>query len=172
MGPIEAMKSGFTKTFQFSGRATRAEYWWYCLSVFGTTVVCSSIVAFLFPKAFAWSYEIGFYVLNLALISVTLRRFFDRSVPKIIACILAFAPIYLYGLDLLLWGVNGFEGPQLIADDLNNPDNLRPKILSTFSMAALYAISACIGLAMFVLALLPSTPSTNQYGPNPTEVPS
>lgn len=29
MGPLDAIKTGFVKSFQYSGRATRPEYWWF-----------------------------------------------------------------------------------------------------------------------------------------------
>ena len=29
MGPLDAIKTGFAKSFQFSGRASRAEFWWF-----------------------------------------------------------------------------------------------------------------------------------------------
>jgi uncharacterized membrane protein YhaH (DUF805 family) len=31
MGPAEAIRTGFAKSFQFSGRASRPEFWWFAL---------------------------------------------------------------------------------------------------------------------------------------------
>ncbi|MEO0905038.1 MAG: DUF805 domain-containing protein, partial [Pseudomonadota bacterium] len=33
MGPLDAIKTGFAKSFEFKGRASRSEFWWFAAFV-------------------------------------------------------------------------------------------------------------------------------------------
>jgi len=82
MGFVEAVKSGFSKTFQFSGRSSRSEFWWFQL--FSILSLLSLGLLFL---AFAESDMAAgilliifiFYILWILVINVALmtRRFHD-----------------------------------------------------------------------------------------------
>ena len=41
MGPLTAISTAFAKTFTYSGRASRSEYWWYSLFYFLVCLVCA-----------------------------------------------------------------------------------------------------------------------------------
>ena len=41
MRPAQAIKIGFTKSFQFSGRASRSEFWWFFLFQIIVMVIAS-----------------------------------------------------------------------------------------------------------------------------------
>jgi len=43
VGPIEAVVSAWHQYFGFSGRASRAEFWWYCLVFLVVTDVLSAV---------------------------------------------------------------------------------------------------------------------------------
>jgi len=43
MGPVEAFTTGWRKSFDYTGKATRAEFWWWYLFNFIASVVCAGI---------------------------------------------------------------------------------------------------------------------------------
>ena len=45
MGPLNAISTVFAKTFTFSGRASRSEYWWFFAFYFIGSIVCLAIDA-------------------------------------------------------------------------------------------------------------------------------
>ena len=48
MGPLEAIKTGFAKSFQFKGRASRSEFWWFApIGVVIVAAVCISLRAIM-----------------------------------------------------------------------------------------------------------------------------
>jgi len=49
MNMMEATKACFSKYFQFSGRARRAEYWWFALFVVVVGAVLEFVDALMFP---------------------------------------------------------------------------------------------------------------------------
>ena len=59
MGPLDAIKTGFAKSFDFKGRASRSEFWWFYLSTAlvlnlipndQTAVLLLVYVVFLVPR--------------------------------------------------------------------------------------------------------------------------
>ena len=39
MGPLDAIKTCLAKSFQFKGRASRAEFWWFACALFIITIL-------------------------------------------------------------------------------------------------------------------------------------
>ncbi len=59
MGPATAIKTGFAKSFQFTGRASRSEFWWLYVSTSAilylvpndqSTILILIYAVFLFPR--------------------------------------------------------------------------------------------------------------------------
>ena len=83
MGPIEAFTTGWRKSFTYSGRAARVEYWWFALLTSVVYVVLIGIAAFELHR-----FETGFF-LGLTIIygiaqtfpflSITIRRLRDAG---------------------------------------------------------------------------------------------
>ena len=83
MGPLDAIKTGFAKSFQFSGRASRAEFWWFA----GAIVSCILLIGWLFGFMGNSFYSIrlkSFVFLALAclLVPAAIRRFRDAQPPE------------------------------------------------------------------------------------------
>ena len=100
----QAIKLGFKNYFKFSGRATRAEFWWFLLFTqliwFITLVPIIGLVARL---AIVVSVEIA---LLIATISLTSRRFHDIGKSGL-SQLLFWVPLGLFWANL---GFNSWEG--------------------------------------------------------------
>ena len=101
MGFGEAIKTCFSKYVDFSGRATRAEFWWFMLFSF----IVMFVVGF-FGKVLGAIVSLAFLLPTLA---VDVRRLHDvgRSGWWIL---IAFVPIIGF-LLLLYWAVKPSDGP-------------------------------------------------------------
>ena len=74
MGFFEAVRSVFSKYFEFSGRALRSEYWYWALFLFIVGIPVGVLSLFWLPIYFIWS--IGLFFPNLA---VSVRRLHDSD---------------------------------------------------------------------------------------------
>ena len=70
MNPLEAVKSGFRNYVNFSGRASRSEFWWFALFVF------VSIMLLVWVPFIGWLYALAVLLPTLA---VMVRRLHDRG---------------------------------------------------------------------------------------------
>lgn len=92
MSFIEAIKTGFKKTFTFKGRARRSEYWWFQLGIFlcmigiillrvGITLLLAGLITTIENPFYSSVLEILFISIPLwaiiANISSTIRRLHD-----------------------------------------------------------------------------------------------
>lgn len=156
MTPIDWAKRPLQKYADFSGRAPRAEFWWFVLLVIIAVIVGTIVDSMLgLPKVLLaygpLSLLVGLatFLPNLA---VQVRRLHDRNKS---------------GLWLL-----GFYVPYVLMM-LTNPLVLGGGAAATSStgMTAVSGLLAVIVLVMAVTLLvfycLPGTPGDNRYGPNP-----
>lgn len=150
MTPIDWAKRPLQKYADFSGRAPRAEYWWYVLAV-----VIASIIAYVIDDIFGLKGTIGPYgplsaLLGLALLSpglaVATRRLHDTNrsgwwllllVPYVISMVMA-ARAMASGSMADLGGAG---------------------------MLAIIGLIGCIILLIFMV--LPGTKGENRFGPDP-----
>ncbi len=93
MGPATAISTVFAKTFTYSGRASRSEYWWYLLFYTVICLVCAAIDTFtivalvqengeqaLVPEtALKMTSLYAYLALALPFLSVTVRRLHDAG---------------------------------------------------------------------------------------------
>lgn len=94
MGPISAVSNGFAKIFNFSGRASRSEYWWFFLLGFIISIVTllidsKTILAFLLANGGVFDIPqistLGlttpwvWLVLSIPMISLSVRRLHDAG---------------------------------------------------------------------------------------------
>ncbi|MBR2030962.1 MAG: DUF805 domain-containing protein [Alistipes sp.] len=107
----EAIKRGFKKAFDFSGRATRAEYWWWCLAHFSSIILFAAIIFSIIvslESELLMGISLGFFfIVYLGLLmptfALTVRRLHDAGhsgwwvLGTIIASILSIV-IIEYGL--------------------------------------------------------------------------
>ena len=154
MGPDQAISTCFRKYFDFSGRASRPEFWWFTL--FAVTVsLVAQLVEWIINTATGSSDgpRILSTVLGLALfvpsLSVAWRRLHDTGHPGwIYPAILLLGPFLSLILVQLLLGIG-----------------------APIAIGVLPAL-AFAGCAFYLLYLLlrPSVSGKNKYGPNPNEV--
>lgn len=135
------------------GRARRAEYWWWTLFAVAVSLVATLIDLSFGTNAYTGEQnsEVISMVASLALlapgVSVTARRFHDVGLSGWLVA--AFVGAYFLGGFLA-----GFGGA------MGNP-----------GLAGLGGIIFIVaGVAQLVIALIPSRPGANQYGPNPKGV--
>ena len=166
MGPAQAIWTGLAKSFQFSGRASRSEFWWF--APVGVALP-AAVAIFAPPQVTGFGTLVGkvFIVLAAAtpLNAIASRRFHDagmshdefwRGIGPTIGLVLsgfflafglfAIATIWGMGIGLLI------AIPSFIA----------------FSVL-LFVAPVTLGTTIGQL-LLPSQPNTNRYGPPPSEV--
>jgi len=135
----------------FSGRAPRAEYWWFYL---GTSIVSIPV------KILENVLDVGALsvVYNLALLlpwlGVTVRRLHDTDRS---------------GLWLLLFFLPFFAAGFIAAFVYGGQDGVDWDPFSSMGPLMIMAIVALIILAvlLFIFLVLPGTPGPNRYGPNP-----
>jgi uncharacterized membrane protein YhaH (DUF805 family) len=151
MTPVDWAKRPILENYaNFSGRAPRAEYWWYVLGIIIVAVILTIVESILGLRGMV----LGIYgpltcLFWLATIvpslAVGARRLHDTNRSGWLQ-LLAYAP---YGLLLLIRLMTG----------------------GGFAAAALVGVIGLIAMAcavvLIVLLALPGTPGENRYGPNP-----
>ncbi|MEO1551072.1 MAG: DUF805 domain-containing protein [Pseudomonadota bacterium] len=149
MGLKEAVRTGLRKWITFSGRASRAEYWWFYL---GSTLIMLAVIAVAAllvmglsnaPQVLFW--PIGIVVglvllwLYIAQLSAFVRRFHDRNLSG--------------------WWILGYIGLSAMGGALGE---LAPGI---GLIASILMFAAAI--AVFVITVLRGTEGANAFGPDP-----
>ena len=150
MSPIQAITTCLRKSFQFSGRASRPEFWWFTLAYIATA---PAILYLLDVKLYGVDFDDPltlapftetFTLLTLpATLSVTLRRINDIGAPGWVAMSIVAASF------ALSYGVQFFD----LID--------RPWFFN------LYMAVLILNLFVLIFAIRPSSPTPNRYGPNP-----
>jgi len=75
---IDAIKIGFKKYFDFNGRASRSEYWYFWLFGWAINIILLTL-AFKVSKVFFWIEVIVFLAMIIPWISLTARRLHDAN---------------------------------------------------------------------------------------------
>ena len=171
MGFVEAVKTCFLKAFTFTGRARRAEYWyWYLFSVIVS--ICLSVLLEVVPED-NWVLMLPIALVNLgwaifysiATFAVSVRRLHDigcngwwYGAQVIYGCL--WALIMVLGVFMALW-ITPYDGTE--------------SMLSPLVPWLVVALIAYIPLLVYSIVLLvwfckDSTPGPNKYGENPKGV--
>ncbi len=155
MNPIEATQSVLIGFAEFSGRATRSEYWWF---VAVWTVVYLLLIGIQRNKSKLP--EVLFIAITFVpVMSVSFRRLQDAgfsgwwSVAELVVLCAIVGVLYV-------------SAPSETAE-ASQPENALGK---TFLISSVLFIVATIGIIWHFS--LPSDPGPNEYGPNPHEVTS
>jgi uncharacterized membrane protein YhaH (DUF805 family) len=154
MTPIDWAKRPIEKYAEFSGRAPRAEYWWFVLALIVAFIIVSIIESIVSINhmilgvygplsALLW---VGTLVPSIA---VGVRRLHDTNRTGWWILL----PIIPYCLALVLGGAALMGGGGSMAGA---------------GIAAIFLlIGGILALVLIVFLVLPSTPGDNRYGPNP-----
>ena len=150
LSPVDWAKRPIQKYADFTGRAPRAEYWWYVLATIVAYVVLMMVERLLGLDTMIGPYGLLTFALMLALlvpgIAVGIRRLHDTNrsgwwmllmVPYLISTILAVAAMSSGSMAGL--GAAGFLG----------------------------LIGLVCAVVLLVFMVLPGTPGANDYGPDP-----
>jgi uncharacterized membrane protein YhaH (DUF805 family) len=154
MNPIDWAKRPIQKYADFSGRAPRAEYWWFVLAVIVTFIVCSIVESMIgINRMIAGVYGPLTALLWLAAlvpsIAVGVRRLHDTNRSGWWLLL----PIIPYALAMALGGAAMMRG-DVSATGLG--------VAGIFML-----IGAICAIVLLVFYCLPGTPGDNRYGPNP-----
>jgi uncharacterized membrane protein YhaH (DUF805 family) len=153
MTPVDWAKRPLQKYADFTGRAPRAEYWWYVLALVIANIVLSVVEGILgIHHMILYSYGpltalllLGTIVPSLA---VAVRRLHDTGRPGWWVLL----PIVPYVLAIVI------GGPAMMAGGL----------AAGLGIAALFLFIGLIcAIVLLVFMVLPSTPGSNRYGLNP-----
>lgn len=146
MTPHAAISAGFKNACSFTGRATRAEFWWFTLFCLLLTFVMPFFDLHLFPSFYAEDStgtsplaDLSFVILALPLASVGARRLQDTGFngwPAIAAQVLTVC----YFASLWLPSVG------------NEVSNI------------LFWLSGILSIIVWVACLYPSQPRENRFG--------
>jgi uncharacterized membrane protein YhaH (DUF805 family) len=168
MGPIEAVGRCFGRYTQFSGRASRAEFWWFFafVAVGGLgCVVADTMILMQDPnlihrmhKLDVWSlFSLWFYLLTLLpYMSAAVRRLHDGGFS-------GFWLLLYVASSLCAFGQMFFAALELMARNSSFIREMVPMDLAT-AQIVLGSMSAAFFLALFILLIWPSDPDDNYHG--------
>lgn len=151
LSPIEWAKQPIQKYADFSGRAPRAEYWWYTLALVVAYFVLSTVESIVGLEAMFALYGPLTLLLMLATLvpglAVTARRLHDTSRSGW-WMLIAIVP---YAIMTIAAGGAAATGS-----------------MASLGMAGLIGIVAfCGAIALLVFLVLPGTKGSNRFGPDP-----
>ena len=189
MTPLQAIKTGFRKSFTFSGRATLGEFWCFILFMVIGTFLLLIIKSIIFgpeitvtynadsqgnpignPIAIEKTYTSGifgdifFLICALPWIAVTWRRMHDTGRPGYLPFLTLLGWIIL-GLLILIahTGISDFFSGLAQNRHVSFP-------VSGYLIGAFFMALVCVLILNTHWLATPSEPTTNKYGPNPSEV--
>lgn len=150
--PVEWALTPLKKYAQFSGRAPRAEYWWFYLAYIIFAIVLNVLTSI--HEVFGL---LGILYLGLVIpmIAVGVRRLhdIDRSGWWLLAPIVPYALGFAMMFPAILSGA---------ADPAN------PFSMTGLGLAGIFLlIGFLMAVAVFIFSLLPGTKGNNRYGPDP-----
>ena len=151
MSPVDWAKRPIEKYADFSGRAPRAEYWWFVLATIIAYIVVMIVDSILGLDGMAGPYGLLSLVLMLALLvpslSVTVRRLHDtnRSGWWMLVAII---PYFIMGV---------LAGGAIASGSMG--------ALAGVGLISLVALAGAIVLLVFMV--LPGTTGDNRFGADP-----
>ena len=152
LSPIDWAKRPIQKYSDFTGRAPRAEYWWYTLAVIVAAIVIGIVEGILGLDGTVGPYGLLSLVFMLALLvpglAVTARRLHDtnRSGWWMLIAVVPYALMAVLGIMAATSG----------------------SAMGALAVVGLFSIVALIGaIALLVFMVLPGTRGPNKYGPDP-----
>lgn len=170
MDPVTAVKTCFTKYFDFKGRARRSEFWWFALFV----VIVSSVLSFfgmLTPIVGYLSLAFSLAVLIPELAALC-RRLHDTGRGSWWVALMALLIVGYYGSFATLIGNNFTElattNPQDVmgmAQEMANSIQESPGLATVMMICSMGSI--LLALIMLIFTIKDSDWGENKYGPSP-----
>ena len=150
--PMEWALTPLKRYAQFSGRAPRAEYWWFYLGYLILAVLLNFLTGI--SEIFAL-FAIVYLALVIPMIAVGVRRLhdIDRTGWWLMAPILPYAIGFAMMFPAMVSG----------AADPANPFNM-----AGLGLASIFLLlGVAMAITIFIFSLLPGTKGPNRYGPDP-----
>ena len=155
MTPIDWAKRPFEKYADFSGRAPRAEFWWFVLAVVVAAIVVTIIESI-----------VGLGPVLLVYGPLTLLLLAGTFVPMLAAQVRRLHDTNKSGLWLLAFYIP--YGVMLATLPAVDPNTGAPASLNSAAITGILGLVVMvIGIVLLVFYVLPSKPGDNRYGPNP-----
>jgi uncharacterized membrane protein YhaH (DUF805 family) len=162
MTPVDWAKRPITEKYaDFTGRAPRAEYWWYILGLIVVAIVISIVESVLGLKGMIlgfWGPLTALFMLATIVpsLAVGARRLHDTNRSGWWQ-LLFYVP---YALMIILGGA-AIAGGAAAGGTMG--------AVAGAGIAGLLALIALVcGIILLVFMVLPSQPGENRYGPNPS----
>ena len=163
MGFKEAVRACLGRYVQFSGRAIRAEFWWFLLFAVGVFLITDGIDQAVFgPYGDGFLLPLAQLALFLPLMAVTWRRLHDMGKPGWVALFpLAFTTVFFSVLFGGIFAVVALEKAGV------GEDNIRiiAGVLTYAGIAVASLVQAGFGILLLWWLSRPSEPGANAYGP-------
>jgi uncharacterized membrane protein YhaH (DUF805 family) len=151
MTPVDWAKRPVQKYMDFSGRAPRAEYWWYTLAVIISVIVVSIVEGIVGLDNMVGPYGPLSMILMLGLlvpgIAVSVRRLHDTDRTGWWLLL----PLVPYCIGLIL------AGPAMLSGSMEGLG----------AAGILMVVGAIGGIVLLIFYVLPGTKGDNRYGPDP-----
>ncbi|SMX39191.1 DUF805 domain-containing protein [Octadecabacter ascidiaceicola] len=162
MKPILAIRSAMSHAFDFTGRATRSEFWWFFLFI----AILHSVLAnyFAAPNPNGFSFHFGIYL------SLDINEPWWSNVYAIVFVLPFASALVRRGHDINVHGSKFFIVPFIVFAAFVVIVKALPtqEIFNTFMFVSLLFLF----VGFLIVTLKRSDPDTNRFGPNPNEVPS
>ena len=192
MGPFDALKTGFAKSFQFKGRASRSEFWWFaallaCVALvllvpftsFFTTITSdvlttkTSAVTGETTQSFERQTRWHFYVINWNVMSLLIAGGFYLLISAVTARRLHdVGSKAAFGFAMLLTGpLLSILAYAIVLLLLNISPGLAVLAGTVVGLLAWLAMFIC-PIVLLILLTRPSEEGPTEFGSNPHEVPS
>lgn len=175
MGPAQAIRTCFAKSFQYSGRASRAEYWWFLPVGLFVPVAALMLLNEANPDTPTLLRGLVFFLTLSPLMAVTRRRLTDTgegstwfetplmALVFVLALVWAMVGLTHWALDPLQDGANGPGVLGILIILLVGFSVLVPAFLHQFFLGLM------TGSALFSQMAAPSRQVKFSHRPNPTE---
>lgn len=173
----QVIKTGFLRSFRFSGRASRSEYWLFLLPGLALPLTVFALLRIALPDI-TMPKSLGLAAVTLLpLAAVTARRLADSDTDSAdIHLPMGLLVAFLVSLNFSDGMSDWFTATLALLD---GPSGFYfilicgPLVVLVFALTCLFLLAgALFGASLFGHMALPSSPGPNRYGPNPTEVQS
>lgn len=158
MSPIDWATRPLKKYADFSGRAPRAEYWWFYLLIvlaYAVAMIVDSIVGIALFGPYGVVTGIVLLALLLPSLAAGVRRLHDTNRTGWWMA----APIVAYAIGFGMMGTTLLDPASVQAGDAD---------LGSMGLAMIFLlIGFALAVTLFVFLVLPGTKGPNKYGDDP-----
>jgi uncharacterized membrane protein YhaH (DUF805 family) len=176
MGPVQAIAICLRKSFQFSGKASRPEYWWFLPVGTLLPVMAVTSIHWLYPPGSTFLSGAVFVLALLPLMAVTKRRLNDGGGDAVWFETPTISLLYFLAAAWAITGLNNYAFAALDAG-ADGPSGFGVAAVRWLGLAILvpialhqFLIGFIYGIALFLKMAVPSKsaiPSSNRNEVSP-----